>query len=206
VNAQTILIVDDEEDVIQALRFRLETSGYKVLTALNGRLALAHLEKTKVDLILADYMMPEVNGLELAERIQANPAWSNTKLVLFSCHTEAGIQARAQGLGVLDYLPKMQGAGAIVRRVYAILSAVDNRAQKSASRAAAESSISEQLRFFSEDTSSPLQRGRGADVVSEAATDSADEEEGLDLDLRRLASSIASFGQRTRQSSQHPKD
>jgi DNA-binding NarL/FixJ family response regulator len=151
-------------------------------------------------------MMPEVNGLELAERIQANAAWSHTKLVLFSCHTEAGIQARAQGLGVLDYLPKMQGAGAIVRRVYSILSAVDNRPQKSASRAAAESLISEQLRFFSEDTSSPLHQGRGADVVPEAATDSADEEEGPDIDLRRLASSIASFGQRDRQSLQHPKD
>jgi hypothetical protein len=106
----------------------------------------------------------------------------------------------------LDYLPKMQGAGAIVRRVYSILSAVDNRPQKSASRAAAESLISEQLRFFSEDTSSPLHQGRGADVVPEAATDSADEEEGPDIDLRRLASSIASFGQRDRQSLQHPKD
>jgi DNA-binding response OmpR family regulator len=149
-------------------------------------------------------MMPEINGLELAERIKSNAAWSEAKLVLFSCHTEAGIQARARDLGALDYLPKMQGAGAIVRRIYAILGATDDRTEKSASRAAAESLIPEQLRFSSEETASPLQRGRGADVVSEGTTGSSEQEEGLDIDLRRLASAVASFGRRDPKSSQQP--
>ncbi len=204
-NTQTILIVDDETDVIQALRFRLETSGYKVLTASNGRQALEHLEKTKVDLVLSDFMMPEINGLELAERIKSNAAWSEAKLVLFSCHTEAGIQARARDLGALDYLPKMQGAGAIVRRVYAILSATDDPTEKSASRAAAESLISEQLRKLSEETSSPPQRPRSASVVSREPDDSSEAEGSLSDDLRRLASSVAAFGQRDPKSSPQPR-
>jgi CheY-like chemotaxis protein len=202
---QTILIVDDEDDVIQALRFRLETSGYKVLTASNGRQALARLEDSKVDLILADFMMPEVNGLELAERIRSNPALSKAKVVLFSCHAEAEIQARARGLGVLDYLPKMEGAGAIVRRVYAILNAPDGPTEKPATRDDAESMISGQLRFFSEATSNPLHRGRGADVVTEGLAGPKEEEEGLDVDLRRLAASVASFGQRDSRFSEQPR-
>ncbi len=192
-HAQTLLIVDDEDDVIQALRFRLETSGYKVVTASNGLEALEHLEKIKIDLVLADFMMPEINGLELAERIRSNAAWADTKLVLFSCHTEAELRARARALGALDYLPKTAGAGAIVRRVYAILSA--KHEPKPVSRGD-ELLISEQLRFFSEKTSSPSHRGPGADAVPEGMTGYPDDEDGPDIDLRRLASSIAAFGSR----------
>lgn len=117
----TILIVDDEEDVVSALKFRLAMSGCEVLTASNGAQALEVLRERPVNLVLADFMMPELNGLELTRMVKAHPKWFETKVLLFSCNIEPQYRQRALELGALDYLPKTDGANAIVNRVYEIL-------------------------------------------------------------------------------------
>ena len=117
----TILIVDDEEDVVSALKFRLAMSGCEVLTASNGAQALEVLREKPVNLVLADFMMPELNGLELTRMVKAHPKWFETKVLLFSCNIEPQYRQRALELGALDYLPKTDGANAIVNRVYEIL-------------------------------------------------------------------------------------
>ena len=68
-----VLIVDDEQDVIAALQFRLTTAGYEVITAENGAAALEVIRDANVDLVLADFMMPEINGLELTPPRQGGP-------------------------------------------------------------------------------------------------------------------------------------
>lgn len=117
----TILIVDDEEDVVSALKFRLAMSGCEVLTASNGAQALEILRDKPVNLVLADFMMPELNGLELTRMVKAHPKWFETKVLLFSCNIEPQYRQRALELGALDYMPKTDGANAIVNRVYEIL-------------------------------------------------------------------------------------
>ena len=117
----TILIVDDEEDVVSALKFRLAMSGCEVLTAANGAQALEILREKTVNLVLADFMMPELNGLELTRLVKAHPKWFETKVLLFSCNIEPQYRQRAMELGAVDYLPKTDGANAIVNRVYEIL-------------------------------------------------------------------------------------
>jgi CheY-like chemotaxis protein len=121
VEKSTILIVDDEEDVVSALKFRLAVSGCDVLTASNGAQALEVMRQSPVDLVLADFMMPELNGLELTRMVKAHPKWFETKVLLFSCNIEPQYRQRALELGALDYLPKTDGANAIVSRVYEIL-------------------------------------------------------------------------------------
>jgi CheY-like chemotaxis protein len=121
VEPNTILIVDDEEDVVSALKFRLAMSGCEVLTASNGAQALEVLREKPVNLVLADFMMPELNGLELTRMVKAHPKWFETKVLLFSCNIEPQYRQRALELGALDYLPKTDGANAIVNRVYEIL-------------------------------------------------------------------------------------
>jgi CheY-like chemotaxis protein len=121
VEANTILIVDDEEDVVSALKFRLAKSGCDILTAANGAQALDILREKRVDLVLADFMMPELNGLELTRMVKAHPQWFETKVLLFSCNIEPQYRQRALELGAVDYLPKTDGANAIVSRVYEIL-------------------------------------------------------------------------------------
>jgi CheY-like chemotaxis protein len=121
VDKNTILIVDDEEDVVSALKFRLAMSGCEVLTASNGAQALEVLREQPVNLVLADFMMPELNGLELTRMVKAHPKWFETKVLLFSCNIEPQYRQRALELGALDYMPKTDGANAIVSRVYEIL-------------------------------------------------------------------------------------
>jgi CheY-like chemotaxis protein len=120
-----VLIVDDESDVISALQFRLASSGYETITAANGAEALEILRKTEVDLVLADFMMPEVNGLELTRLVRENPSWYKTKILLFSCNLEPRFRRRAIELGAIDYIPKTDGASHIARRVAEVLAPHD---------------------------------------------------------------------------------
>jgi DNA-binding response OmpR family regulator len=118
-----ILIVDDEDDVIQALKVRLETAGYHATTAGDGAQALALLQETKPDLILADLMMPNLDGLELTRRVRQNPNWRRVEVLLFSCNDDPVARELALELGARDYLSKTVGAPAIVSRINEILSA-----------------------------------------------------------------------------------
>ena len=118
---KSILIVDDEEDVVSALQFRLTMAGCDIITAPNGAEALRVLQRQKIDLILADFMMPEVNGMELTRLVKAKPEWSETKIMLFSCNVEPEHRRRALELGAADYIHKTKGANAIVKRVYELL-------------------------------------------------------------------------------------
>lgn len=112
-----ILVVDDEPDTVSALRFRLEKAGYEVLTAEHGAAALDVLRAQEVDVILTDFMMPEVNGLELARLVKANPNWFETRIIMFSCNTDPEFRKRALEIGALDYLPKVDGYTNIIERL-----------------------------------------------------------------------------------------
>lgn len=112
-----ILLVDDEPDALGTLKFRLENTGYEVFTAANGMEALRVLQHTSVDLILADFMMPELNGIELAKLVKEHPIWHQTPIILVSCNTAPEFKKRARDLGALDYLAKTDGYATIVDRV-----------------------------------------------------------------------------------------
>lgn len=113
-----VLLVDDETDVVKALQFRLVTLGYDVTTALHGGEALEALEESRFEVVLADFMMPEVNGLELVRRMRLRPEWDKTKIIVFSANTEREFIRKAKDLGADEYLPKTVGANAIVERIF----------------------------------------------------------------------------------------
>ncbi len=117
-NPSSILLVDDEPDIVQTLGYRLQAAGYDVTTAINGEEALEVLRRQDVDLVLADFMMPEMNGIELTRAIKAHPKWFGTKILLFSANTDPEFRNRAIQLGALDYLPKTLGANQILEKVY----------------------------------------------------------------------------------------
>jgi len=121
VDKAKVLVVDDESDVVSALQFRLEKAGYDVLTAEHGAAALDVMRDKKVDVILADFMMPELNGLELARMVKANPNWFETRILLFSCNTDPEFRKRAIEIGALDYMPKTEGYTNIVQRLGEVL-------------------------------------------------------------------------------------
>jgi len=80
----TIMVVDDDPDLVAPLRARLEQREFNVMCAYSGSQALAGLEKQKPDLILLDIMMPEMDGLEVLRRLKAAPETSSIPVILLS--------------------------------------------------------------------------------------------------------------------------
>lgn len=92
----SILLVDDEPDLLTVLAILLDIEGYEVLTAADGAAALDLVAARPVDLVVADLMMPNMDGVELCRRLRSNPATRHIPIVLNS----AGAQ-EPPGAGVL---------------------------------------------------------------------------------------------------------
>lgn len=80
----TVLIVDDEYLVADILSLALEDEGYLTVKAGNGAKALEILARERPELIITDYMMPGMNGIELAEAVRRNPQFGSTPIILMS--------------------------------------------------------------------------------------------------------------------------
>lgn len=102
----SILIVDDEPDLLEQIGMALEAEDYQVLTAHDGREALAQLRSQDVNLILADIAMPEMNGYQLYEQVRENPAWLTIPFIFLTARTMDSDIRYGKELGVDDYLTK----------------------------------------------------------------------------------------------------
>jgi DNA-binding response OmpR family regulator len=102
----TILIVDDQPDLLENIGLILETEGYQILTATDGLVALEQLESQPVDLILADIAMPNMNGYQLFERIRENSHWLTIPFLFLTARSFDSDIRYGKALGVDDYLTK----------------------------------------------------------------------------------------------------
>lgn len=75
---QKILVVDDEEDILEILKYNLEKEGFEVKTASDGNAGIEMAEKFDPHLIILDIMMPGMDGIEVCQKLRANPKFSNT--------------------------------------------------------------------------------------------------------------------------------
>ena len=101
-----ILIVDDMLASREALARILQQHGYETVPAMNGAEALALLKKNKIDLILLDQMMPEVDGLTFLAGIRRFPKWKKLPVIMFTGVKDRSCNSRAQGLDVKEFLVK----------------------------------------------------------------------------------------------------
>ena len=116
ISAPTLLLVDDNPDMIKYLRRILE-SNYRILTAANGIQALAKIQETQPDLVVSDIMMPLMDGVQMLKEIKSTPGTANIPVLLLSAR--AGEESRIEGydLGADDYLVKPFSAKELVARV-----------------------------------------------------------------------------------------
>jgi putative two-component system response regulator len=105
VNAH-ILIAEDNSDIIEVMRDVLETEGYRVTCAPNGREALTAFEHEVPDLIVSDVMMPQLDGFGLLQAVRGHPAGAAVPFLFLSARTEAAATAQARRLGADDFLFK----------------------------------------------------------------------------------------------------
>jgi CheY-like chemotaxis protein len=102
----TILVVDDNTDNVEILRAFLESRGFTIAEARDGRTALAKMEEVKPDLVLLDVMMPGMDGWEVCRVIKQHPQLGDTKVVMVTA--KGGFEDKFEGLrsGADDYVVK----------------------------------------------------------------------------------------------------
>jgi two-component system chemotaxis response regulator CheY len=120
----SILVVDDFATMRKMIRAALRgLAGVKIIEADSAFLAWSLLQKSHYDLLLTDWVMPEMSGLELVQRVRAHPALAHMRILMISSEGESDKQAIARQLGVDGFLSKPFSAHALneeIRRLFGI--------------------------------------------------------------------------------------
>jgi DNA-binding response OmpR family regulator len=119
---KTVLVADDEQDIIELVRFRLEHDGYRVLTASDGEAALQLARDEHPDLCVLDVMMPKLSGLEVLAQLRADPTTAGTRVIMLTARGQDPDIDRGFELGAHDYVTKPFSPKELRRRVQAQLS------------------------------------------------------------------------------------
>jgi len=117
----TILIVDDEPDIIEILRFNLEKEGFEVVSAKNGQEGIEKAESSKPDLIILDIMMPEMDGVEVCRVLRGKKIFKDTLIAFLTAREEDYSQIAALDVGGDDYITKPIRPRVLVSRIKALL-------------------------------------------------------------------------------------
>ncbi len=120
-NLATILLVDDEKDILEFLSYNLRREGYKVITAGTGRKAIQMAAEHKPRLIILDVMMPEMDGIETCRELRQNPMHEHTVSVFLTARDEDYSQIAGFDAGADDYIAKPVRPRVLVSRVKALL-------------------------------------------------------------------------------------
>lgn len=120
-NKPKILLVDDEVDTLEFLSYHLKKNGFEIQTAGNGEIALNVLKKFNPDLILLDYMMPELDGLSFLKKFKEYYPKSNTLVALLTAKSEDEAQIQTLNLGADDFITKPIKPMVLLSRINALL-------------------------------------------------------------------------------------
>jgi len=125
---QHILIIEDEPDIAESLRYNFERAGYKVLIAESGEkgLRLSLDEYTSPDLIILDLMLPGMSGLELCRRLRREPATRKTPIIMLTAKVAETDKITGLEMGADDYIIKPFSVKEVLARVRAVLRRTDS--------------------------------------------------------------------------------
>jgi two-component system phosphate regulon response regulator PhoB len=116
-----ILVVDDEEDVLELLRYNLEKDGFKVYTAVTGEEALEKTVSKIPDLVVLDVMLPGIDGLEVCKKLKNNSKTSNIPVIMLTARGEESDIVSGLEIGADDYVTKPFSPKVVIARVRRLL-------------------------------------------------------------------------------------
>jgi two-component system alkaline phosphatase synthesis response regulator PhoP len=116
-----ILLVDDEQDILEIVGYNLSQEGFKIVTASNGKEAVAVAKKERPHLIIMDVMMPEMDGMEACENIRKIPELANVIITFLTARSEDYSQVAGFDAGADDYITKPIKPKLLVSKVKALL-------------------------------------------------------------------------------------
>jgi two-component system phosphate regulon response regulator PhoB len=116
-----VLVVEDEPSLVEMLRYNLERQGFRVAHAADGEEAMALIAEQRPDLVLLDWMLPLVSGLEVCRRIRRASATRSLPVIMLTARTEDQDAVRALDVGADDYVAKPFSVDALLARMRALL-------------------------------------------------------------------------------------
>ena len=119
--SRKILIVDDEPDIIEFLRYNLKKEGFEVVTANDGRQAITVAETERPDLIILDIMMPELDGVETCRILRSKKEFATVPIAFLTARDEDFSQITALDVGGDDYITKPIKPRVLLSRIGALL-------------------------------------------------------------------------------------
>jgi pilus assembly protein CpaE len=119
----TILVIDDDPQLVHLLDLTLKGAGHEVLKAIDGETGLSITQEQRPDLIIADVMMPKLNGYEYCRRVRAQQDLADIPILVFSARFQPVDKQTALQAGATDYMSKTVGPAELLERVEGLLSA-----------------------------------------------------------------------------------
>ena len=125
-----ILIVDDDPDIIEILRYNLSLAGYEVKAASNGKEAIKKAKIFIPEIILLDVMMPEMDGIEACRLIREMPSLKNSRIIFLSARNEDYTQLSAFDAGADDYISKPVKPKILLKKISSIFKRIHKKENK----------------------------------------------------------------------------
>lgn len=124
--SKKILIVDDEPNIVTALEYLLQRSGYEVLLAQDGAAALQQVERHVPDLVLLDVMMSVKSGYEVCQRMREHADWRHIKIIMLSAKGREAEVNKGLSLGADFYVTKPFSTKDLVAKIDELLGSAEN--------------------------------------------------------------------------------
>ena len=116
-----ILIVEDEADLVELLRYNLERSGFDVASTSNGEEALLIVDERQIDLVLLDWMLPQMTGIEVCRQLRRRPDTKTLPVIMLTARGEQSDRVRGLETGADDYITKPFAPEELIARIQAVL-------------------------------------------------------------------------------------
>jgi two-component system, OmpR family, alkaline phosphatase synthesis response regulator PhoP len=125
-----ILLIEDEEDIITTLVFRLESEGYEVITAMDGEAGLDKAKKEKPDLILLDLMLPKMNGYKICVNLKGDSAFKHIPIIILTARAEEADRKKSEEVGADAYITKPFEPSVLLGKIKELLQDKQRPAEK----------------------------------------------------------------------------
>ncbi len=124
--AKSVLVVEDEPNIVLSLEYVIKKAGYEVRVARDGEEALKAVEEAAPDLILLDVMIPKRDGYDVCQTIRANPAWNDVNIIMLTARGREVEREKGLALGADAYITKPFSTRELTDRLKRVLGAGAN--------------------------------------------------------------------------------
>jgi DNA-binding response OmpR family regulator len=119
--SRTVLVADDEPNIVISLEFLLQQEGYRVQVAHDGQEAWEAIQRQPPDLVLLDVMMPRLSGFDVCQKIRENPAWQQLPIIMLTAKGREVEVSKGLALGADAYISKPFSTQELLAQVRALL-------------------------------------------------------------------------------------